>query len=327
VSVGPKRDLLTAAILSTVAFVVLNVAWAFGNPPGAAPDENAHFVKAYATADGQFVGKPFSADLLAGLDARRASWLTVSGRSYRMPARLVPPSSGSCYAVDPDLTPDCLDFHFAAGDPDAEVLADTHLATYNPVPYLVLGLVMRGAGDFRSAARRGRLASLAVCTMFVSWAAALIRRRGPFTLVGIVLAGTPAVIFLSGSLNTSGMEIASAMCLWSAVLVLARKPDQGGAGAWGAVCVSGVALAVIRPLGAVLLPVVVGTVVVLVGPAHLWGSIRRPGLAQGSVAIVSLACGLSFLWGHFATGPSGCGFRSRRSEPRRCDPGSAEPSS
>jgi len=286
----------TAAILFVVAFGLFGLAWAGGNPAAASPDEGAHFVKAYATLDGQLSGEPFQADPTI-VNPRISSWFAVSGRSYRMPARLVPPPSARCYSSDPDRTADCQDWRSPTGDLGAEVLTNTHVGTYSPFPYVVTGLAMQGADDFRSAARRGRLASLIVCTIFVGWAAVLARRRGALALAGLVLAAMPAVVFLSASLNTSGIEITSAMCFWSALLVLAREPGRGPAVAWGAVGVAGAALALTRPLGAIILPVVIATVVVHTGAAPLWTAVRRASWrARGCILLMAVACGVSFLW-------------------------------
>src|SRR5687768_16588337 len=93
---------LFSPVALVIAFFLLGVAWAGGNPPAASPDENGHFIRAYASADGQVWGEPapqvsFSMDPTS-LDGRQARWFSVSRRSFRVPARLVPPDTVTCYA-------------------------------------------------------------------------------------------------------------------------------------------------------------------------------------------------------------------------------------
>jgi hypothetical protein len=290
---------LTPAVLIVVAFALLSTAWAGGNPVGGTPDEPAHFIKAYATLDGQINGERPNVDL-SGHRPRSAAWFAISGRSYWIPGRMVPPPTVICYAFDANSTPDCQNMASALSDRDAEVLAFTHLGTYSPFPYLLTGPAMRGADDFLSAVWRGRLASVAVCTMFIAWAAALACRRGAVALLGLVLAVTPGVVFLAGSLNTSGLEIASAVCFWCALLGVAREREPGTA-VWGAVAVAGMGLALTRPLGAMMVPVAVATVIMFTRAAPLWAKLRSATWpAHAAVATVIVACAVSFLWAQFA---------------------------
>lgn len=299
------NDKMFLPVALVIAFFLLGVAWAGGNPPAASPDENGHFIKAYASADGQIRGEPSPAVGLSmdttRLDGRRARWFSVSSRSFRVPARLVPPDAVTCYAFDRERTADCQDFSSPFGRSDAIAMASTHLGTYSPVPYVISGTVMRGAADFRSAAWRGRLGSLAVCALFVGWAGALLRHRGVFSLVGLVCAITPMVVFLAASLNTSGIEITGAILLWSASITLVREPGTGQPSAWPAFALAGIVLASTRPLGAILLTVVIATVVSFAGLTRILKGIRNaPRSASAAIVLVSLASGVSFLWAHFA---------------------------
>lgn len=280
-------------------FLLLGIAWAGGDPIGAIPDEPAHFVKAYATVTGQFSGGPFSGNL-NGLRPRSAAWFVAAGRTYLVPARLIAPSSVLCYAFDTARTADCQVFDPEPARPNDLVPASTHLGTYSPFPYLFTGPLMRGAQDFRSAVRRGRAASLFVCSVFIGLAAVLLSQRGPVALVSLGIAVTPAVVFLAASLNTSGIEITSAMCLWAALLGIVR--GQSGRMHWMAGAVGGVVLALTRPLGAMMMPVILMTVVLLAGFLVPLRELRRHSpVAAISLLCVTLAAAMSFLWAEFGT--------------------------
>jgi hypothetical protein len=288
-----------------IAFLALGGAWVGGNPPAASPDENGHFIRAYATADGQIRGESSPVVSLptdaTRVDERRANWFSVTNRSFRIPARLVPGDTVACYAFDRERTADCQDFTSPAEGNDVIVLVTTHLGTYSPFAYLIPGMAMQGSNDFLSAARRGRLGSLALCGLFIAWAATLLRHRGVFSLVGLTCAMTPMVIFLAASMNTSGIEITAAILFWSVSITLTREPGSQQRSAWAAFAVAGTALALTRPLGAILTTIVIATIAGFAEFTHIRKAVRgAPWSAWAALALVSTACAISFLWAQLA---------------------------
>ena len=45
-------------LLLALSVTLLTIAWIVANPPSAAPDETAHYIKALGAGDGDLVGKP-----------------------------------------------------------------------------------------------------------------------------------------------------------------------------------------------------------------------------------------------------------------------------
>jgi hypothetical protein len=288
----------------TLAFALLGFAWAGANPPAAAPDEHAHFVKAYATGSGQLLGevRVSSPDRSVSKEAegRSAEWMGVTTRWFRIPARLLPPTSAFCFAFDRERTADCQNFGESRWG-DIEVAAGTHVGTYSPFPYVVPGLAAQGAPTFQAAMWRGRIAGLAVCTLFLGWAAMLLQRRGLYSLIGLVCVTTPMVVFLSSSLNTSGLEITAAMLFWAAAITVMRDPGGSTAAAWTAFAVGGITLSMTRPLGAILLGVSVPFIVCFAGIPNVLGGLRRtPHAATVAITLVAISCMASLYWAHAA---------------------------
>jgi hypothetical protein len=295
------QSLIAAGSLIAIGFILLGLAWAGANPPGASPDESAHVVKAYATADGQLRGEPYEADT-SGMTPLNAAWFREVGRSYRIPKRVAPPETIQCYAFDRNRTADCQ--VFPATTDTGTALVPTHFGTYSPALYFPLGAVMQGAHDYRSAEWRGRLVALVLSGTMVSWAALLLARRGEgwIPLAGLALAATPMVVFLSASATTSGIEIASAICFWAALLRIARQPECQSGWPWAATAFSGGVLALSRPLDAVLIVTILATVILLVGADRLRqrASFDRRKAALASVALATCVAA-SALWSLIVT--------------------------
>jgi hypothetical protein len=297
---GAGRPVAVAATMAAIGFVLLGLGWAGANPPAASPDEHAHLIKAYATATGQIDGQPFDVDVPGEAD-RTAAWFRDSGRSYDVPARLVPPPSVRCYAFDDDLTAACQDLRPVSGDPEATTLTPTHIGTYLPAMYLPAGLAVREAPDFRAATWRGRVATLIVCALFVGWAALLTARAGgALRVLGLVLAVTPMVVFLSASITTNGIEATAAICLWVAALRVLQPSSTESSAPWAALAVSGAVLALSRPLSAGLTVLVLVIAVALAGRGaarEALGRDRRAGTA--ALGIVAAGVAASAAWSAF----------------------------
>lgn len=286
-----------------VGFAMLGLAWAGGNPPAASPDEDSHVVKAYATGQLDISGEAYQADL-SGETARTVNWFHDVGRSYFIPAALVPTDSVHCFAFDSDRTADCQDLDSRAQDPEAEVLAPTHFGTYSPILYFPIGIAMSDAVDYRAAEWRGRLVVLALNAGFITWSALLLARRGTgwLPLAGLALAVTPTVLFLSSNVGVSGIEITAAICFWSALLRLSREPENSAGGPWAAAAVSGAAMALSRPISALLIVVILASIVLLSGVRAVAVTTRAArSKALAASAVGGLAVGASFLWSALVT--------------------------
>jgi hypothetical protein len=253
---SPQPRRLLAPLLTFVGYVSLVAAWIFGNPPYSAPDEWSHYLRAVSLGHGQLVGAT------AGLEGARVivgatrpafltqrmyedelEWVAQNTRRVRIPAGLTP-GWFRCPLHDPNLSARCLN-----ESPPLEEARDwfNPTATYQPFPYLVpaaLAQINLHPDNLTRVMRAGKAVITLVLvgvSVFMLWNPA----AGLVSLTGIVVAITPMAVFLSSTLNPSGLEIMSALAFASALLRLTRE-DEGTRAAWGIVGASGAVLALSR---------------------------------------------------------------------------------
>jgi hypothetical protein len=206
--VTPAR---TAARLRVFAvawllFSMLGIAFAVANPIGASPDEPSHLVKAASVVRGELFGVA-----------------TPEGNEVVVP-QYVAHSHQVCFAFQPNQTADCVT---PVPEPaDAPVVALTQSGFYNPVYYALVGWPSLVFDDstgiyamrIMSALLTGSL--LALVVMVVStWSRPLL------PLLGVAVATTPMVLFLSGSVNPNALEMAGTLAAFAGLWSLVRHPD------------------------------------------------------------------------------------------------------
>src|SRR3954447_20434602 len=96
---------LRPPVLLVAALVLAGLAWTFGNPPGAAPDELTHYLKALGVAGGQLAGDPPDPAWVPpyvetggaaaahggpadGAQRARLRWVRSQARTFSIPATL-----------------------------------------------------------------------------------------------------------------------------------------------------------------------------------------------------------------------------------------------
>jgi hypothetical protein len=188
---SPLRVLLVAWLL----FGCIGSIWSFASPLMSIPDEPAHAIKAAAVARGQLSGAS------TGIQGDR---LTVN-----VPGYIAHLDEYKCFAHHPDLTPACatpIDATDRGWKP-----AQTSAGNYNPVYYGIVGMGSRGLSG-EAALYAMRLISAWMVAFFLAaiFAAASSLRRFHRPVIACAIALTPAVFFLSGSINPNGLEIAAA---------------------------------------------------------------------------------------------------------------------
>ncbi|HEX2178732.1 MAG TPA: DUF2142 domain-containing protein, partial [Actinomycetota bacterium] len=235
--VATFRGAAPAAVI--LAFLLLAVSLVFSNPPGASPDELAHYLKAVAAGRGDLVLAPAPpADPAA---ETRVQWMKEQSGVVEIPARLTP-MPFECWA-HPDFLGRCS----AAIPPGETIELETYVGSYPPFAYLLPGLLMRAAGDSVTALITGRIGILAICLALLGAAAFALYERGrPRYLLGLICAVSPAVLITAASVSNSGVEVASAICFFACLLRLARSGSPGWV--WVAGGISGAALALARDL-------------------------------------------------------------------------------
>ena len=248
-------------LVAATGYALLIGAWAFASPPGAAPDEPAHAVRAAAAGESQWTGRPVAPyRRTPGLSSAQADFLNQQTQEFTIPERLV--IAEPCFISNPDESAACAGNARAQAD-SAAVAATTYATTAPPFVYVLPGLAMRLEQDALRPAYLGRLALGLVCALLLAaaaWSAG--RRASLWPAVGLALAVTPMVVFLASSLTPAGVAVCAGICFGSAVFALwLDRPRYGHLLVIG---VSGVALALTRPSGLAYLAAVMVAAVPLV---------------------------------------------------------------
>lgn len=291
--VTARAPRLVAALI-VAGFGLLLVAWAFADPPGASPDEPAHYIKAVAAGRGDIRGVPDPTAVVPGATVAQAAWLRTVTRDFEIEGQLVP-ANFACEGLHPDVTASC---HLAPVQPQRQpVRLPSYVGDYPPTLYVGPGLLMRIAGDAVTALLVGRLASAALVLALLGLAAALLGSpRRPQALAMLAIAATPMVVFLGSSLNPNGGEVAAAACFAAGCLRLSRG-SMPPSWAWPATGVAGAILASSRTLGPLWVALIVVVVLVLAG---MRGSLtrvragRRWALAAGVLTAAGVIAGLGW---------------------------------
>lgn len=290
---------LRPPVLLVCSWALIAIAWVFANPPFAAPDEGAHYVRAVGVGSGGLIGEATTARQ-PGLTERQVDWLTKTTRIVSVPARLIPPDAG-CYILDPSRSAACEDAQ-AVATTTTETRAPTYVGTYPPLPYLLPAVGVRLGTRAEPALRWGRLASLLPCLALLATAVALLwdPRAGAVSLLGPAAAVTPMVLFCAASLTGSGLEIAAGVAFVSSLLRLRRDALKSSGrlsptAVWTAAAVSGTLLALSRPASPVWVALAFAFWVALLGPGVAWRVVRERRAAW--VAAVAILAGLALsLW-------------------------------
>jgi len=279
---GEHRPARVAALF-VLPYLLLTVAWLASNPVAAAPDEDAHLVKALGIARLD-IGVPYAGPVdQSDLGAVRNASIS---RVVSIPSQLSP-AGYPCFQFLPEVTADCQPPPPAG---TGDIGATTTLGAYPPFAYLPLGLAARAASSPEQAFTQGRVVVL-VEAMLLLWLACwhLLRWLGRRALLGIALALTPVAVFCAAILNTSGLEIYGALGVAAVVAVATRRPESLTSRGTQAVTLgSGSALVLSRQLGMVTMAALVVLLLGVGGWPVLWQALRRGSwLLAGTIAVLA----------------------------------------
>ncbi|HEX5469021.1 MAG TPA: DUF2142 domain-containing protein [Gaiellaceae bacterium] len=255
------------ALVAGVAYAVLALSWAVGNPPFAAPDEPAHYLRALAVGDVSLAGN-MDVEVPAGL------WFT------RDPG---------CNKFHPEQSAACVD---ALVPTDRSLTVESAAGLYPPAAYLLSGAAARLESNAQDADRAGRLVLVGISSVLFVLAAVLLwsHEAGYVSLVGLAVAVTPMVIFVSSMLTNSALETSAGLMFAAAIIRLAR-PGRHSAWVWAAAAVSGGLMTVARTTGILWMCFGVALYCILVGLSGLRESVRisRTPVIGAAVVLVAAA--------------------------------------
>lgn len=233
--------------LLAAAFALLVLSLVFTNPPGAAPDEAAHYLRALGVGRGQLVlERPPPGPAAPAEVARQTEWMWMQSGTVELPESF-DPAPFECWA-HPFYYGNC---DQPGGTSDDTREFSTYVGAYPPFPYVLSGVLMRAAGTPVAMLMLGRAGIALLCLVLVAAASfALARRDRPQWPLGLLLALSPMVLYLSASLSSSGVEISASVCFLACLLRIVRKTaDPAPSWVWIAAGASGLVLALSRELG------------------------------------------------------------------------------
>lgn len=288
-----RRSVLARLALG---WALLAVAWVFANPPFAAPDEMDHFVRTVGIAEGELIGAS-APDVNIGADAAEIRFDKSTQRAVMVPADLNP-TPFNCYIANPLLSAACLHRPPLHG-PRARLI--TSVGDYPPLGLLAPAAVIRSAHDPLQADRLARVPAVVVALVLLIAAAAAVFEPpdGWLSLVGVLAACTPTVIFLAASLNPSGFSVAAGVAL-SASLLRIGRPGATPAWVWTLLGCSGAALLLSHPTGLAWTALLLVGFVALEGPSTARRLVREhAGAASVGIGLLALGFVAALVWDVF----------------------------
>jgi len=254
-------------LLALVGFFLVSMGWAFASPMSTSPDEPSHMVKAVATARGEFRNVSSRHEITNGFEK---TWL-----GYQLPAKYGTLDAMSACFRNTLLSAACGE---KFGTDNSTAVVETSAGNNNPAYYLPVGLPslwLPGLGALYGMRLASALLNSALLAAAVGIAAGW--RRPGWPVLGVIACGTPMALFLSGTVNSNGMEATAAVLAWTSGMSLALdddpKPGQVTRRAIG-LAVGGVLLANTRSLGIAFTISVVVALVIIAGRRKLAWLVR-----------------------------------------------------
>ncbi len=204
----PSRPVRSYLLCLTLT-LPLTVLWSLATPVMAAFDAPAHVTAAAAVVRGQLF--PPAAPGPGGVSV------------LRIPSALAALDHvADCLPASDDAVPS--QCPKAAPTTSATTTVTATTGRYPPLFYALVGwptLLAHGSHAYRGIT----LAAAVINALFLALALWFLRSFGPSLLapLGWVLALTPEVLYLAGSVNDSGLEISAAVAAWSGLAVIASR--------------------------------------------------------------------------------------------------------
>jgi hypothetical protein len=286
---GRQRSGIAALILACWA---IGLSWVFTNPPLAAPDEFAHYLKAIGVGRGELVGPTTAYPFEQGAPRAWIPWVTASTTAVDVPAGLSP---FPLLCREPGQPAECFNRSRTATSP---LRSPVYVGRYEPYPYILPGLLTHAATTPQQGVLWGRLGSAIPSLLLISLAIALVLGgSGGAGLPGVLVALSPMTFFLASELSPNGTEVAGGVCFAAALLRATREPRRPPGWVWIAIAAGGAVLAASRSLGPIWLGLDLLFIVALRGVRPLVLLVRRsPARAASASAVMGLALLATLLW-------------------------------
>ena len=297
------RDRPLPVALLVAGYGLLILSWAISNSPGSSPDEPAHLVKALGAASGQWTGEEADYPVSPEFGPKQLPWINSVTRSFTVPRSATFGTIATCNAFRPAEPSTCISERAAQREGESTSRERTHVGSYQPAPYLPIGLAARAApgSGLTATVVAGRLMVGALAVVLLALAAVTVWSAAwrSWSLVGMLTAVTPMVVFLGATLSPNGIEVAGGLAMTAGAIRIGRNTAVPVV-AWVALGAGGSAMALSRSTGPVWAASLLLLVVVLCG---VRGSIHRVGAAGapawtalGAVAVSSAA---TLVWDSF----------------------------
>ena len=254
------------------------VVWAVTNPMFASPDEPAHMVRAQGIVRGQFDG-PYKVDG-------------------------IPVDDIKCLAFHPEVSADCMTLEWA----EAPTFEDSTATNYPPLFHFLAGLPSLFVHGLTGAYVM-RLWLALICSSLLALAGAILFVRYPskFMILGWALSVTPMVLFLSATVNPSGLAVALGAVIWASGMVLADPGTETDKRRLKQVLVVSAAAFLLVRRDSLLWLGAIGVSLVALSPELLHSVWRRRKAAAGLV-VAGVAAGLLWVapsWSVLSAGNNG----------------------
>ncbi|WP_198035203.1 DUF2142 domain-containing protein [Streptacidiphilus rugosus] len=192
-----------------VALFTVGCGWCLAVPYDGFADEARHTVRAWSAAGGALVFHgPVQGDGTPLITA---------------PKSLAPnaPANSACFQQHPQISAACSPPAGLRSDGRRMVTIATGAGRYNPLYYAIVGQPLRLWPDNRGIYLARTLSDAMVSALFAAaFAVTASAARGRRLLSGLLVALTPVALNLSAAINPAGLEIAGAVLLWSALVLL-----------------------------------------------------------------------------------------------------------
>ena len=269
--------------VATAILFVLMACFALATPQGGSPDEPAHAMRAWAAAHGQLDG-PASRSAAGTID------LKVPEYFADLEPRL------ACFKRVITQTPACVS-PLPASDP---VVTGHSSATVNtPAFYVLTGWPSLFLHEAK-ALYGMRLVSALLCAVLLGVAFAALRAlpRWRWTWAALGVGITPMVLFLSGTLNPNGLEVAATVASFALLtLLFSRPPSRLTPVVVTAVVLIGTLLILTRSIAILWLLLALVAALLLAPPASLRAVLRTWWVlaAAALVALVAVVAAVYYL--------------------------------